>query len=33
MKRARDIKEQLTNLCERVEIDVNNPELSIYDDE
>jgi len=28
MKRARDIKEQLSGLCERVEIDITNPELS-----
>ena len=33
MKRAREIKEQLTGLCERVEIDSTNPELSVYDDE
>ena len=33
MRRARDIKEQLTNLCERVEIDINDKELSVYEDE
>lgn len=33
MRRARDIKEQLTKLCERVEVDVNDPELSVYEDE
>ena len=33
LKRARDIREQLIQLCERVEIDVANPELSVYDDE
>jgi len=32
MKRARDIKEQLQNLCSRVEIDITNEELSIYED-
>lgn len=33
MNRAREIKDQLTRLCERVEIDVANEELSVYDDE
>jgi pre-mRNA-splicing factor ATP-dependent RNA helicase DHX16 len=33
MKRARDIKEQLTKLCERVEIDIGNENLSLYLDE
>lgn len=33
MRRGRDIREQLISLCERVEIDVNNPELSVYEDE
>jgi len=33
MRRARDIKEQLIKICERVGIDVTDPELSTYDDE
>lgn len=33
MKRARDVREQLISLCERVEIDVKDPNLSIYEDE
>lgn len=33
MRRARDIKEQLEKICERVEIDYKDPELSIYDDD
>ena len=33
MKRARDIKEQLVELCKRVEIDVEDAELSIGDDD
>ena len=33
MRRARDIKDQLIDLCERVEIDTKDPELSIFEDE
>ena len=33
MKRARDIREQLLKLCERVDIDVKDAALSIYEDE
>jgi len=33
MRRARDVKEQLLEICERVEIDAKDPELSTYDDE
>lgn len=33
MKRARDIKEQLMSMCERVEIDVEDPSLSVYLDD
>jgi pre-mRNA-splicing factor ATP-dependent RNA helicase DHX16 len=33
MRRARDIKEQLSKLCERIEIDVTDTELSTYEDE
>ena len=33
MRRARDIKEQLLEICERVEIDSADPELSVYEDE
>lgn len=33
MKRARDIQEQLAKICERVEIDFKDPELSIYEDQ
>lgn len=33
LRRARDIKEQLSNLMERVEIDVENEEFSIYEDD
>ena len=33
MRRARDIRDQLLQLCERVEIDVNDENLSVYDDE
>jgi pre-mRNA-splicing factor ATP-dependent RNA helicase DHX16 len=33
MKRARDIKEQLVEVCKRVEIDYEDPELSIFEDE
>lgn len=33
MKRARDIKDQLTKLCERVEIDIADQTLSVYVDE
>ena len=33
MRRAHDIKDQLRQLCERVEIFVDDPELSIYEDE
>jgi pre-mRNA-splicing factor ATP-dependent RNA helicase DHX16 len=33
MKRARDIKDQLISLCDRVEIDVNDETLSVENDE
>ena len=33
LRRARDIKQQLSSLMERVEIDVSNEELSIYEDD
>jgi pre-mRNA-splicing factor ATP-dependent RNA helicase DHX16 len=33
MRRARDIKEQLSELCERVEIDINDPTISVFEDE
>ena len=33
MKRARDIRDQLSSLCERVEIDVQDDSLSEYSDE
>jgi pre-mRNA-splicing factor ATP-dependent RNA helicase DHX16 len=33
MKRARDIKEQLVELCKRVEIDYADDKLSVIDDE
>ncbi|KAL4443077.1 hypothetical protein ABPG74_002144 [Tetrahymena malaccensis] len=33
MRRARDVREQLILLCERVEIDVKDPSLSIFEDE
>ena len=33
MRRARDIKEQLSELCERVEIDINDPSISVFEDE
>lgn len=33
MKRARDIKEQLVELCKRVEIDYADEKLSVVDDE
>eukprot|EP01017_Pseudomicrothorax_dubius_P051024 TRINITY_DN9751_c0_g2_i2.p1 TRINITY_DN9751_c0_g2~~TRINITY_DN9751_c0_g2_i2.p1 ORF type:complete len:432 (-),score=102.16 TRINITY_DN9751_c0_g2_i2:111-1406(-) len=33
MRRARDIKEQLTEICKRVEIDVADSNLSVYEDE
>lgn len=33
MRRARDIKEQIAKICERVGIDFQDPELSIYEDE
>jgi len=33
MKRARDIKDQLVELCKRVEIDYGDTELSIVDDD
>ncbi len=33
MRRSRDIKEQLIGLCERVEIDINDTNLSVYEDE
>ena len=32
MRRARDVREQLIELCKRVEIDVEDPELSIVAD-
>ena len=33
MKRARDIKEQLIELCKRVEIEYGEESLSVVDDE
>lgn len=30
MRRARDIKDQLVGLCDRVEIDINDESLSVY---
>lgn len=33
MKRARDIKEQLIELCKRVEIDYGDESLSVVDDD
>jgi len=33
MKRARDIKDQLTELCKRTELDLNDPEMSTVDDD
>ena len=33
MKRARDIKEQLVELCKRVEIDYAEEKLSVVEDE
>ena len=33
MRRARDIKEYLGSLCKRVEIDLNDKNLSFYEDE
>jgi len=33
MKRARDIKDQLVELCKRVEIDYADPLLSVVDDD
>ncbi len=33
MRRARDIKEQLSKICERVDIDFKDPNLSSYEDE
>ena len=33
MKRARDIKDQLIELCKRVEIDYANNELSVVEDD
>ena len=33
MRRSRDIKEQLIGLCERVEIDVTDANMSVYEDE
>jgi len=33
MRKARDIKEQLLSICERVEIDAKDESLSIYEDE
>jgi HrpA-like RNA helicase len=33
MKRARDIKEQLAKICERVEIDFKDPDMSVYEDQ
>lgn len=33
MKRARDIKDQLSSLCERVELDYNDDNLSIQNDD
>jgi hypothetical protein len=33
MKRARDIKDQLVELCKRVEIDYGDEQLSVVDDD
>ena len=33
MRRARDVKEQLAKICERVNIDFKDPGLSLYEDE
>ena len=33
MKRARDIKDQLVELCKRVEIEYTDPELSVVEDD
>lgn len=33
MRRARDIREQLVEVCKRVEIDIEDEDLSIYEDE
>ena len=33
MKRARDVKDQLVELCKRVEIDYNDDELSVVSDD
>lgn len=33
MKRARDIKDQLIELCKRVEIDYTDEELSVLDND
>lgn len=33
MKRARDIREQLIELCKRVEIDIEEPSLSVVEDD
>lgn len=32
MRRARDVREQLVELCKRVEIDVEDPDLSVVAD-
>lgn len=33
MRRARDVKEQLAKICERVDIDFKDPTLSVYEDD
>ena len=33
MRRARDIRDQLSKICERVNINFEDPELSVYEDE
>ena len=33
MRRARDVKEQLAKICDRVNIDFKDPNLSLYEDE
>ena len=33
MRRARDVKEQLAKICDRVDIDFKDPTISVFDDE
>jgi len=33
MKKARDVKDQIVELCKRVEIDYGDPELSLVNDD